>query len=79
MSDDAASSAQPPGRLEPVVAVRGGTTFRIFGVIHGIVGGDDRAYMRFVADGLDGARHLLARCGRARGQGREDSGRSPDI
>jgi hypothetical protein len=63
LADDAASAAGPPSRFEPVVAVRGGTTFRIFGVIHGIVGGDDRVYMRFVADGLDGAGHLLVENG----------------
>jgi hypothetical protein len=63
LADDAASSAHQPGRFEPVVAVRSGTTFRIFGVIHGIVGGDDRAYMRFVADGLDGRAHVLVENG----------------
>jgi hypothetical protein len=63
LADDAAGSARPPSRFEPVVAVRDGTTFRIFGVIHGIVGGDDRAYMRFVAGGLDGAAHLLVENG----------------
>ena len=63
LADGAASSARPPTRLEPLVALRGGTTFRIFGVIHGIVGGDDRAYMRFVADGLDGTAHVLVENG----------------
>jgi hypothetical protein len=63
LADDAASSAHPPSRFEPVVARRGQTTFRIFGVIHGIVGGDDRAYMRFVADGLHDVDHLLVENG----------------
>ena len=63
LADGAASSAAAPSRLEPIVVERGQTTFRIFGVIHGIVGGDDRAYMRFVASGLDGAAHLLVENG----------------
>jgi hypothetical protein len=63
LADEAASSAQAPSRFEPVVALRGETTYRIFGVIHGIVGGDDRAYMGFVAGGLDGAAHLLVENG----------------
>jgi hypothetical protein len=63
LADGAAESARAPDRFEPVVVERGGTTFRIFGVIHGIVGGDDRAYMRFVATGLEGASHLLVENG----------------
>jgi len=63
LADGAASSARPPSRFEPVVVDRGGTTFRIFGVIHGIVGGDDRAYMRFVAGGIEGAVPLLVENG----------------
>jgi hypothetical protein len=63
LADDTASSARVPSRFEPVVALRGGTTFRIFGVIHGIIGGDDRAYMKFVAGGLEGAEHLLVENG----------------
>ena len=63
LADGAASSARAPSRFEPVAVERAGTTFRIFGVIHGIVGGDDRAYMRFVAAGLDGAEHLLVENG----------------
>ncbi len=63
LADEAARSAQPPTRFEPVVVERSGRTFRIFGVIHGIVGGDDRSYMRFVAAGLDAKAHLLVENG----------------
>jgi hypothetical protein len=63
LADREAETARAPARFEPVVVERGGRTFRIFGVIHGIVGGDDRAYMQFVASGLDGAPHLLVENG----------------
>lgn len=39
---------EPPARLEPVEVERGGVRYRIFGVFHGLVGGNDREYKTFV-------------------------------
>jgi len=61
------AEAGPPASLPPVTVEAGGVTYALYGVIHGIVGGESRAYRDFVRDGVaaldrpvmeNGIRHL---------------------
>lgn len=39
-----------PESFEPVVCERDGVRYQIYGVIHGLIGGDDKVYKKFVSD-----------------------------
>jgi len=61
------AEAGPPTSLPPVTVEAGGVTYALYGVIHGIVGGESKAYRDFVRDGVaalerpvmeNGIRHL---------------------
>ena len=39
-----------PESFDPVLCERDGVTYQIYGVIHGLIGGDDKTYKKFVSD-----------------------------
>lgn len=46
------AAAGPPAALEPVEVTAGGVSYAIYGVIHGYIGGESRAYRDFVRAGV---------------------------
>jgi hypothetical protein len=50
---------EPPPELPPVVCERDGVRFSIFGVVHGLVGGQDREYKEFVNAAVARLDHVL--------------------
>jgi hypothetical protein len=59
LTTDAAAVSVAPDRFDPVTVERDGCRYDIFGVIHGIAGGDDRAYIEFVSTAVAKAPWLL--------------------
>lgn len=41
---------ESPEAFEPVICERDGVSYQIYGVIHGLIGGDDKVYKQFVSD-----------------------------
>lgn len=58
-SAHAADVTQAPSTFTPEIVVRDGVEYHIYGVIHGMLGGDDKDYLRFVSKPIASADHVL--------------------
>lgn len=68
-----------PERFEPIVVERDGLRYEIYGLIHGLVGGDDKEYKSFVSQAIGKHDYLLFENGLNYFYAHKDSSTIPDF